>query len=140
MLFVQGIKNKAFIDWRGGDDGGHEAGATGLCGLAPIDTEGFAKHDIPQFVDGPTFDRTLAESLSVGLPFPSVDIGVGNDFGHPIRRFLFWRAPGQPVTQFKEPQKAFSRLFGGAVKRGFDAATEDSVEDLIFRQRQATTH
>jgi Protein of unknown function (DUF1552) len=133
MLFIQGIKNKAFIDWNEGDDGGHEAGATGLCGRAPMEPRGVIQHGgPPQFVGGPTFDRTLAESLSAGLPFPSIDFAVGNDFGSPLGRFLFWRGPGQPVTQFKEPLKAFSRLFGGAIKRGFDAATEEKVEDLIL--------
>jgi hypothetical protein len=144
ITFIQGISNRAFIDWLGGDDGGHDAGATGMCGRAPATGEGAKPGEkIVKFVGGPTFDRTIAATLSEGLPLPSVDFAVGNDEGRSVTRTMFWRGPGQPVSQWKDPRLAFSRLFGGVnVRPGLDAGTEDKLEDLVLdnvaSQLQAT--
>jgi hypothetical protein len=129
MIFVQGIRNQAFIEWLGKDDGGHDAGAVGMSGRAPLSPP---KLKEVQFVGGPTFDRTFAQHLSHDFPLPSVDFSVGNDFGAPIGRFLFWRGPGQVVSQFTEPQKAFAQLFGGPATRGLDASVEQKLDDLVL--------
>jgi hypothetical protein len=134
ITFIQGVSNKVYIDWLGGDDGGHDAGATGLCGRTPLSGEGAKPGEkVIKLLGGPTIDRVFAAALSEGLPLPSVDFGVGNDFGQAVTRVLSWRGPGQAVSQWKEPRLAFSRLFGGAISRtGIDTSTEEKLDDLVL--------
>ena len=129
----------AGVDQQGAGGDGHQNGIGGMLTGAPLLPGRFAGVGAPPagWADGPSVDQRIAQVISRGLPFQSLELAVQPGSADNWGRMIY-RARNQPLPPREDPVKVFDDLFGAAAlapaERERRRARRQSVLDYVSRQ------
>lgn len=129
----------AGVDQQGAGGDGHQNGIGGMLTGAPLLPGRFAGVGAPPagWADGPSVDQRIAQVISRGLPFQSLELAVQPGSADNWGRMIY-RARNQPLPPREDPIKVFDDLFGSAAlapaEREQRRARRQSILDYVSRQ------
>lgn len=127
------------VDQQGAGGDAHQNGIGGMLTGAPLLAGRFAGVGAPPagWASGPSVDQRIAQVLSLGMPFKSLELavqpGAADNWGR-----IAYRARNQPLPPREDPAKVFDDLFAAATlseaQREQRRARRQSILDYVSRQ------
>ncbi|MGC4086617.1 MAG: DUF1552 domain-containing protein [Polyangiaceae bacterium] len=129
----------AGVDQQGAGGDGHQNGIGGMLTGAPLLPGRFAGVGAAPagWADGPSVDQRIAEVISRGVPFQSLELavqpGAADNWGR-----MIYRARNRPLPPREDPVKVFDDVFAAATftpeERERRRARRQSILDRVTRQ------
>jgi hypothetical protein len=132
LLAVDGLRYKV-VEEKGAQGGHHGGFVTALTGRRYVIPAGAGKDD--GLADGISIDQHIANTISQGLKFRSLELGIQVDTFSVTLNALSYRGPLQPQSPENDPYKVFERVFGGSNPKA--GAAPDPARAVRLRDRRS---